>query len=62
MVQMSELTEIEQTWRAKGEPYCEHNLVDDEYYLGSRTGDRGCLNCGDHWPKGEPSDPRGNRI
>lgn len=59
MVQMDELATIEQSWVAKGHPYCEHPRMDREYHLGAHTGDAGCLDCGDSWAKGTEATPRG---
>jgi hypothetical protein len=59
MVQMKELAEIEKDWIARGKPYCDHPRTDREYALSAHTGDTGCLDCGDSWPKGDPSVPRG---
>lgn len=61
MVQMKELSEIEAAWKAAGSPYCAHPRTDREYALSAHTGDVGCLDCGDSWPKGAEKVPRGVR-
>jgi hypothetical protein len=50
---MSKFIEIAQQWRARGGGPCEHRRTSKEYYLGSQTGDRGCLECGETWPMAE---------
>lgn len=47
MVQMSELERIRQDWIKRGSPPCEHKRTAKEFYLGTRTGDQGCLDCGE---------------
>lgn len=61
MTQHAEFNQIEKQWIADGSPWCEHPRASAEFYGGSRTGDRGCLDCGDQWPKGTTPEPRGNR-
>lgn len=48
MVQMADLTQIAEAWRAQGSPVHEPR-IDKEFHLGSATGDVGCLECGDSW-------------
>ena len=60
MVQMSELERIHERWKENGSPHCDHKRTSKEFYLGSRTGDVGCLDCGltqDKWQaaKGDAS-------
>jgi len=59
MVQASRLSEIRRDWERRGSPLCTHDDTDKEYDLGSQSGDRGCLNCGDSWwaqgPKPAPT-------
>jgi hypothetical protein len=45
-VQLEDLPEIVRRYVAAGSPPCEHKERAKEYYLGSQTGDRACLNCG----------------
>jgi hypothetical protein len=47
MVQMDKVAEIRKAWEAAGSPPCEHPDVEREYYLGSNTGDRVCVRCGE---------------
>ena len=52
MTQMAKFAELRQAWGEKGNPPCDHPDVDREHYLGSDTGDEGCLVCGDTWDRG----------
>ncbi len=61
MTDYAEFVQIEKAWEANGSPWCEHSRVTAEFYLGARTGDRGCLDCGDTWQKGTEPVPRGVR-
>lgn len=61
MTQHAEFNQIEAQWIADGSPWCEHTRVDSEFYFGSRSGDRGCLDCGNQWAKGTSPEPRGNK-
>lgn len=47
MVQMSQAIQIRKEWKAQGSPPCDHPETDREYDLGSHTGDRVCLTCGE---------------
>jgi hypothetical protein len=47
MVQMDEAQELRRRWNEAGSPECDHPELDREYYLGSQTGDRVCLMCGE---------------
>jgi hypothetical protein len=51
-VQMSRLAEIRKEWKQLGNPQCDHASTDREYYLGTQTGDIGCLDCGETWWEG----------
>lgn len=55
-MQMEEATRLQEEWRRKGSPPCDHPATEPEYYLQSRTGDRVCTRCGDDIPaRGRPS-------
>lgn len=51
MAQTAELARLREAWARQGNPPCDHPDVDKEYYLGTDTGDEGCLVCGDTWPR-----------
>lgn len=46
-MQASDAMRLQREWEAKGSPPCDHPRVVEEFYLGSRTGDRVCTTCGD---------------
>ena len=46
-------TKLQQQWKKKGSPKCEHPQLDAEFFLGSRTGDKVCTTCGEPFSKGE---------
>jgi len=63
VVQMKKVPGIEQAWIEHGSPYCEHERTDQEFELGSRTGDEVCLDCGEVWSRrGDKPAPRGNKA
>lgn len=53
MVQMDEAKELRRRWKEAGSPPCDHPELDREYDLGSHTGDRVCLRCGEDFSPGE---------
>jgi len=46
VVQTEKLVVLRRAWAAKGNPPCDHPIVDREYYLGGDTGDYACTVCG----------------
>jgi hypothetical protein len=49
MIQVEEVTKIQQRWVEDGSPLCSHERTDREFYGNWRTGDVACLSCGDRW-------------
>lgn len=52
MAQMDEFARLRREWAERGSLPCAHPDVEKEYYLGSDTGDEGCLVCGEVWARG----------
>ena len=42
----TESTRLQREWEAKGNPPCDHPVVEGERYLGADTGDEACKFCG----------------
>jgi len=59
MVQVDRLRQLRRDWVASEQVVCTHPNVEREYYLGSDTGDEGCLLCGESWPRGSREPPLG---
>ncbi|AVP42257.1 hypothetical protein SEA_FENRY_31 [Gordonia phage Fenry] len=55
-MQNEEANKLQRAWEAKGNPPCDHKDFETEYYLGTRTGDVACKQCGLQWPKGQTPD------
>ncbi len=61
MAQSKRFLDIAREYESAGGGPCEHPSTDTEYYLGTATGDVGCLRCGMTWwhtkepPSWEPS-------
>lgn len=45
-MQMQEAQRLRDEWERKGNPPCNHERVEKEYYLGTDTGDKVCSVCG----------------
>lgn len=53
MVQASKLDQLQQAWKDKGSPPCDHPTLDKEYALGGGSDDWGCLTCGERFTRAE---------
>jgi hypothetical protein len=45
-MQMYDAIVLQKAWKKRGNPPCRHPVVDQEYSLGSHTGDMVCTTCG----------------
>ena len=45
-MQFDEAERLRKEWERKGNPPCNHDGLEPEYYLGSDTGDEICTCCG----------------
>lgn len=45
-MQMTKALRLREDWKKKGDPPCDHPIIDREYYLSSHTGDSVCTTCG----------------
>jgi hypothetical protein len=45
-MQQKKAANLRDAWRDSGSPPCDHASIDQEYYLGSQTGDWVCTKCG----------------
>jgi hypothetical protein len=46
IMQMYDAFRLQKEWEEKGNPPCEHENIEKEYYLGTQTGDKVCTKCG----------------
>ncbi|WP_313816334.1 hypothetical protein [Citricoccus sp.] len=53
MIQNEEAMKIYRKWEQDGRPTCDHTRFDQELYLGSKTDDHVCLDCGNDFSKKE---------
>ncbi|MDQ0791945.1 hypothetical protein [Streptomyces sp. B1I3] len=42
----NETTRLQEAWKAKGSPPCDHPHKEKERHLGAQTGDKVCTTCG----------------
>lgn len=59
---MEKGAQLRKEWAEKGDPPCEHLVLDKEYYLGADTGDLICTTCGEVWGRGDPKRPGTERY
>jgi len=45
-MQMEKAEQLRKRWESKGNPPCDHPVLDKEYIKGWDTGDRVCTTCG----------------
>jgi hypothetical protein len=45
-MQMKKAEQLRKQWESKGNPLCDHPVLDKEYIEGFDTGDRVCTTCG----------------
>jgi hypothetical protein len=62
MTQMTEFLSIREAWVKRGRPSCDHPRRSKERYLGADTGDAGCLDCGETWPRTNPPPTRSGKT
>jgi hypothetical protein len=49
--------QLRKEWAEKGNPSCEHPVLDKEYFLGADSGDLICATCGEVWERNNPDRP-----
>jgi hypothetical protein len=52
-MQTEEALRLRQNWAMKGNPPCNHNVLDNEYYWGKYTGSYVCTTCGKSFTREE---------
>ncbi|MFE3471344.1 MULTISPECIES: hypothetical protein [unclassified Streptomyces] len=52
-MQAAEAAKLQQQWKAKGSPPCEHPQLEREYHLSMNTGDKVCTTCGEDFSRPE---------
>ena len=45
-MRIEKVLRLRRAWAMKGNPVCDHRVVDGEYYLGKYTGNYICTTCG----------------
>jgi ferredoxin len=64
-VKLDEVRRLREAWQAKGNPPCEHAIIDSEYHLDALTGHKVCMACGAYVsksPSGRSSNSTGSSI
>lgn len=52
-IDFGEANKLEDDWKKKGSPPCEHPSIDKEYQFGASSGDYRCLTCGTEFTPGD---------
>jgi len=61
-MQIKKGEQLRKEWAEKGNPPCDHLVLDKEYHLGADTGDLICTTCGDSWWRQDPNRPGTSRY
>jgi len=56
-MQMKKASRLRKEWAERGNPPCDHSVLDKEYHLGADTGDLVCTTCGETWWRDDPDRP-----
>jgi hypothetical protein len=61
-MQIKKAEQLRKEWAAKGNPPCDQEVLDKEYYFGADTGDLVCTTCGETWARRDSDRPGTTRF